>query len=374
MATLVFPKTIVEYPLPGAVQTHELVSVNGSLIVVSQQSDSKLVKMARDPQTGLINAAASFTIGSEKDGLHGLRASEVFPGMVWATLQFTSKLLLINPNSGSVNAAPEIVRTIDVPFPGRGPHVVIEEGEYLWVTLKDSAHVLHINFNNPSEYTLYKAARKPIFVARHPTNNRVYVSQDQSSKILEIDTALGFQREIDVPEEEGATPVGLIAGPDGNVWFTLAGPQGGAQGTFVKIDADGEFNYFHLTTDQGSTAGLLHLAFEVNQTNLPRLHLVASTIADSASFDGVITVTLDADYSAIDTQTTYTFPTQLSKLHRVLVLGDQLFVTELSTSAVAQIFLPVPAATPIDEDDDYYSLFGQGAADTQVEYANPTIR
>ena len=49
--------------------------------------------------------------------------------MVWATLQFDSELLLIDPRAKKSKAAPKILERIPVPAPGRGPHVIVEEGD-----------------------------------------------------------------------------------------------------------------------------------------------------------------------------------------------------------------------------------------------------
>ncbi|MEM7397190.1 MAG: hypothetical protein AAF492_33125, partial [Verrucomicrobiota bacterium] len=133
-------KSVVEYPLPGASQTHELVAVNeGNTILISQITRSSVVKVTLDPKSGHPTSAAGFLIGNIHDGLHGLCASKHDKGKAWATLQFASKLILLDPKADDPNAAPTVVKTISVPAPGRGPHVIVEYGEDLWVTLKAPA-------------------------------------------------------------------------------------------------------------------------------------------------------------------------------------------------------------------------------------------
>jgi virginiamycin B lyase len=371
-ASKVQPKMVVEYPLPGAGQTHELIAVNNEqTIIISQITSSTMVKVTRNSETGNPEEAARFTIGSANSGLHGLRVSEAYPGKIWATLQFDSKLLLIDPNATDPKGKPVIVKTIDVPAPGRGPHVVVEYGDELWVTLKDSNHVLRINHKEPSDYVLYPSSRKPIFVAKH-ASGRFYASQDQSSQILSINPRSGKTREIDIPMSMGATPVGLVTGPDGNVWFVLAGSSAGGTGTFGKIDKDGEITWFHLNTALGKTSGLLHLAFENTSANQPpTLYLLGSSIVNHDLPDAIFTVTFDQNYSAIDTQTSTIFPSQKSWAHRVIVTQGNLFATELKTSILVQIPTLPRGELPVDEDADSYASFGLGVKEDFIQYSEP---
>src|SRR5262245_9815028 len=214
-------KSVAEYPLPAASMTHELAQVSGqNLLVISQMDNSTLLKVAVDPATGKPEAAAAFQIGSMMGGLHGLVASKAYPGHIWCTFQFDNQLALVDPGNG-LDAVPVIRQKIPIPAPGRGPHGIIEEGPNVWTTLKDSAHVLRVNHTTLTDVTLCPAERKPIFVARHPTSGKFYASQDQSSQILCMDEQGKRISSTAIPAAEGTTPVGLIAGPDGNIWFTL---------------------------------------------------------------------------------------------------------------------------------------------------------
>ncbi|MEO0868780.1 MAG: hypothetical protein AAFY17_10095, partial [Cyanobacteria bacterium J06642_11] len=311
---------------------------------------------------------------NDKSGLHGLRNSTVYPGMAWCAVQFDSTLVLIDPVVSDVSAPVQAKQTIPIPAPGRGPHVVIEDGDYLWATLKDSHHVVRINHTNPSDYYLYKSSRNPIFVAKHSNLGLFYASQDQSSKILCINPDTHDTHEIDIPEAMGATPVGLIEGPDGNVWFVLLGTGQGGTGTFGRIVAnegkDSDIQWFHLKNSLGKSAALIHLAFENSENceELPKLWLLSSSIIASSAIDSLIEIKFDPDYQAIDTISTSVFPTQLSKAHRVLPLNHGIYATELATSVLTHLVSnPAENTTRYDETSDYYATFGLGVNAAAVE-------
>jgi hypothetical protein len=60
------------------------------VLAASQQTDSVLVKVALDPETGAPVGSAGHLVGTPASGLHGLFASTSRPGLLWATLQFES--------------------------------------------------------------------------------------------------------------------------------------------------------------------------------------------------------------------------------------------------------------------------------------------
>ena len=371
------PKTIIEYPLPAARETHELVAVdNQNMIVISQQSDSVLLKVALDPDTGVAQKVKQFVIKDRRAGLHGVKNSKAFPGKIWCTLQFDSELLLIDPVVSDVNAPPVIEKTIKLPEPARGPHVIVEYGDDVWTTLKDSHHVMRINYNNPEDYSIYKASRNPIFVARNSNSNEFYASQDQSSKILRINPENNITQEIEVPPEMGATPVGLIEGPDHNVWFVLLGNSGGGTGTFGRILADGHIEWFHLKNNLGKQAGLIHLAFEDSHSSgdgsTQKLWLLSSSIVSPNVLDALIEVRFNSGYKAIDTISTNVFPTQLNKAHRVLPLRKGVYATELAVSILGHLAsYPAANTKKYDETSDYYASFGLGVDGKKIHYSAP---
>ena len=366
----VAPKYAVEYPLPAAGQTHELTVIDDRMIVLSQQSDSTLVKVALDDE-GRPTQARSFLIGTPRSGLHGVAASTTHPGKIWLTLQFDSALVLIDPVIDDVNAAPIIEKYIKVPAPGRGPHVVQEYGNELWSSLKDSHHVLYINQDDPEDYALYPVSRTPVFVAKHPTSGDVYASIDASSKISRVHVDTGEVSEYSIPMDVGSTVVGLIDGPDGNVWFVLLGAMTGPTGTFGKVTADGEVHFIQLPNAQGKTAGLLHLAFPP-QDKGPRLFLMSSSIGTATAINAVFDVTFDEGYNRIETISTVTLPTQYSKAHRVFHTNKGLYVTELSVSGICHIRTGFQDNLPVvDETSDYYADFGMGSEQASVDYLRP---
>lgn len=370
------PKTIIEYPLPAARETHELVAVdNQHMIVISQQTDSSLLKVSLDPDTGIAQTVAQFVIKDRRAGLHGLRNSEAYPGKIWCTLQYDSELLLIDPVTSDVKAPPKIEKCIPLPDPARGPHVVVEYGNDLWTTLKDSHHVMRINHLNPEDYSIYKAARNPIFVARNSNSNEFYASQDQSSKILRINPQTNTTEEIEIPEELGKTPVGLIEGPDHNVWFVLLGTSAGGTGTFGRILEDGNIQWFHLKNNLGKQTGLIHLGFEDPLNTEPaKLWLLSSSIVSPNVMDALFEVRFNTDYKAIDTISTSVFPTQLNKAHRVLPLNKGIYATELAVSILAHLASDPAAQTKrYDETSDYYAAFGLGVEVAQVDFNTPIV-
>jgi streptogramin lyase len=365
------PKALAEYPLPAAAQTHELAYAGNNLLVVTQQTDSVLVQVALDPATGRPLEAAGHLVGSSRSGLHGLHASQTNPGCVWVTLQFDDKLLLIQPGASAAEP-PTVLREIPIPPPARGPHVVVEYGDELWTTCKDSSHVVRVNATNVvTASTAYPCSRRPIFVARHPGSGAVYASLDKSSRILRIDPSTGEREETPVPAEQGATPVGLVAGPDGNVWFVLLGGSSGGNGTFAKITAGGEIVWYRLNTMTASSAGLIHLAWSMAPGGQPLLWLLASSISNPMVPNAVVRVTFDDGYGAIATQETYSLPTQMSMSHRVLPLGGSLYVTEMMSSVLAHIPVAQASTPVVDEASDYYADYGLGQPASHIVYSDP---
>jgi hypothetical protein len=367
------PKLVAEYPLPASAQTHEVAYAGNDLLVVTQQTDSVLVQVALDPFSGRPAAAAGHLVGTSRSGLHGVCASQLNPGCVWASLQFDDKILLVQPGA-TVDAAPTVVGEIDIPLPARGPHVVVESGGDVWTTCKDSSHVVRVSASNHTDISLYPCSRRPIFVAKHPRSGIVYASLDKSSSILAIDPSTGSTWEMAIPAEQGTTPVGLVAGPDQNVWFVLLGGSSGGTGTFAKITADGTIVWYRLTTGTASGAGLIHLAWgkaRDGQALQDVLWLLASSISSMMLPNAVVRVTFQDDYGAIATQETYSLPTQMSMSHRVLPLNTSLYVTEMMSSVLAHIPVSPVSTPPVDEVSDYYADFGLGQPASHVVYADP---
>ncbi|MGH3771984.1 MAG: hypothetical protein ACRDRW_11415 [Pseudonocardiaceae bacterium] len=331
-------RTITEYELPPADETHEIIKMPGKpLVLVSQMSNSTLVKLRLDQGTEQITDMRAFQLGQPSAMLHGLAVSKRYPGKIWATLEAANKLLLVDPGADRLDTPPKIVRTIDIPGDGEGPHYVGEYGDLLWVSLKTSDQVLAINHTNPRKYRLYQAKPHPIFVARHPGSGEFYVSQDQANEILRINAETKKTSRLKIPAARGTTPVGLVAGPAG-LWVTLLGTKEEGTGTFGRIDKDGEITWFTLTSPEGRHAGLLHVAFDQRVAGRrPNAWLLASSIISPNSLDAIIRVTFDDSYTELRSEEVAALPTQLCKAHRVLPLANSVLATELTSATVAQL-------------------------------------
>ncbi|KAF0536897.1 hypothetical protein F8M41_008946 [Gigaspora margarita] len=326
---------IVENQLPHAEQTHELVKV-GDIVLISQLSNSVLVKIQVD-KYGIGQQMASFQIANPNSTLHGLDLSTQYPGMVWLTLEGDNKLVLIDPGVASVTNTPKVIKEIDVPHPGKGPHYIGEYENDLWVSLKESYHVLRINHRYPTYYSLYKGVIHPIFVAQHPINKMFYSSEDTSSKIMKINPATGKTIQIDVAASAGTTPVGMISGPKG-IWFTLLGSATAGTGTFGFIDQYDNIVYHKLKSPLGKDAALLHLKFDVAYKTNYKLYLLSSSIINPNALDMVIKVTFDEQWTTIKDEEAIVIPTQRCQAHRLLPTEFNVFATELTSSKLLTLF------------------------------------
>jgi len=364
-------KTVTEYPLPADTQTHEIVSPLDGLLLISQQPGNALVKMQVDPVTGRPVAAVKHVLGNGFDGLHGLCLSQRHPGCVWATLQFASQLLLIDPQGADPDLPPKVLRRVSLPAPAKGLHGLIEHGDDLWTSCKDSHHVVRINPDSPEDHQLFPCAPRPIFVAVHPQSGEVYATLDQSSALLRIDGS-GDKHTLPIPPEKGATPVGMVAGPDGNLWFVLLGNANGGQGQFGRILSCGHIEWFQLNKGAAMGAGLIHLAFAPDAQEpgaAERIFLLGSSMASMSGLNAVFEIGMSGGYSKIETQQTIAFPSQASMSHRVLPTRHGVYATELGAGAVVHL---APAYSPygegINELPDAYALWGCGVPQTRVEY------
>ncbi|HEY5777817.1 MAG TPA: hypothetical protein VIT00_03720 [Terrimicrobiaceae bacterium] len=364
-------KSAIEYPLPASSQTHEIVQVAEELLLVSQQPSGALVKIRVDPVSGRPLAVARHIVNSAYDGLHGLCVSRRHPGHVWVTLQFTSELLRIDPVAGNLDAPPRIVERIALPAPARGPHGIIEHGEHVWTTCKDSHHVVRVGIEEPHEFAVHPCPPRPIFVAVHPLSDDVYASLDQSSAILQLRPD-GTTSILPLPESLGKTPVGLIAGPDKNVWFTALGGSGGGNGGFGRIDDSGRISRFNLDRGAAMGSGLIHLAFgpDADQPGAPeRIYLLGSSMAAMMALNAVFEIGFSGGYAQIESQQTIALPSQNSMTHRVLATRQGLYVTALGACAVAHLAPGCSAAGEgVNELADPYSLWGMGIPQESFSY------
>ncbi|KAF9971160.1 hypothetical protein BGZ73_005928, partial [Actinomortierella ambigua] len=323
----------VENTLPLAAQTHEIIMVpKTQVMLISQMSNSVLIKASVDSR-GVIQQLGAFQLGSPTSGLHGLATSKTYKGMVWVTLQYDNLIVLLDPKANDVSAAPKVKKVIRVPEPGKGPHYVGEYGDELWSTLQDSSHVLRISHKDPSKHSIYEAQPRPIFIAQHPINGKFYTGQDNSASIMEIDPETGKTKQIAIPASAGKTPVGMISGPLG-IWFVLLGTPEQGTGTFGHIGADDSFTYHKLNSTHGANAALLHLAIDPHPEISNTIWFLTSTIISPNALDSVIKVVFDPAYTTIIKEEVTALPTQQCKAHRIWLTDKTVFATELTSSKV----------------------------------------
>jgi hypothetical protein len=331
-------RSLREYALPEAGQTHEPVKVPGApLLLITQWYPSRLLKLSLDPRTEQVTGLAQFPLGDDTDLPHGLAASTRYPGRIWATLEGAHHLLLLDPAPHSPRAAPRVLRDIPLPDGAQGPHYVGEYGDLLWVSLKGSNQVLAIDHRHPERHWFFDARAQPIFVGRHPVSGEFYASQDKAGSLLRIPFPSGRTTQVAIPPERGATPVGVVAGL-GALWVALLGTEGGGTGTFGRIDEHGRITWYRLSSPMARSAGLLHIAFDPPKSGRgPGLWLLGSSIISDRVLDLIVRVELDRSHRRIVAEEAVALPTQLSKAHRLLVTRRSVFATEMHSSTLAHL-------------------------------------
>ncbi|KAK4446155.1 hypothetical protein QBC34DRAFT_152025 [Podospora aff. communis PSN243] len=346
--TSLVSRRVTEYLLPVAKQTHEIAKVPGSnFLLVSQMSNSKLLKVELDPDTEEPIAYQSFPMGeSSKSGLHGVWPSTKFPGMVWLSLQSENKLLLVDPGT-TLSDVPTILTEILIPHPGNGPHSIFEIGNHIWAGLKDASpqtgqyYAFSADIDNPSETALYPCLNSPVFIQQEPTTGLIYLTQDTSSSIMRIDTAANVTEQLPIPPSVGVNPVGMITVPGpsplAGLWFVLAGNSTGGTGTFGRIHPSGDLQFFTLTSPLiGTGAAFLHLA-DASTPEEPALWLLATSLLSPNSPDALVRVTFDEDVTEVAGEEFVALPTQNAWAHRIAVLETTVMVSELHTFSLAQL-------------------------------------
>lgn len=361
-------RRIAEYQLPVATETHEFARVPGTdLVVLSQMSNSHLVKIQLDPKTEQPIDLRSFSMGkNDKSGLHGMWPSEKQPGMVWMTLQYENKLLLVDPGRKNLDDKPTILKTIDIPEPGNGPHCVFEIKGRVWAGLKMASPETNGFYVFSSELdgtkpALYPCLDSPVFIAEDPKTGLIYVTQDTSSSVMRIDVKTGKTEQLPIPASVGNTPVGMTtvdSGPLRGVWFSLAGNATGGTGTFGRVDPKtGELQFFRLDKPNmiGGKAGLLHVADATTNEAGPGLWLLSTSLLSKNSGDALIRVGFDNAGSAITSEEYIALPTQNAMSHRIMVLNSTVLVSELHTFSLASLSYEntvagkwLPAQTTVD--------------------------
>ncbi|CAO3640491.1 unnamed protein product [Cunninghamella echinulata] len=299
-------------------------------------SNGVLVKAKVNDQ-GVIQELKSYQFGDDGSGIHGLFASKQFPGRVWITLQARNEILLIDTkvsSMGAVEGIPIIEKISSIPenTGGIDPHYVGEYSNEVWSSLQNSDGVLRMNYDDPTDFKIFPTSQHPVFVAQHPINHQFYASEDKYNQILKIDAVNNITSQYSIPDTaRGQTPVGLIAGPRG-LWFTLLGTPTDGTGTFGLLNGNDQFEFFHLTSEIGATASILHLAFDNNAENNHVLWLLSSSIVKNDAVDAIFKVTFDDTWTTILLEEAIQIPAQGCWAHRLLSTSTNLFATELTSS------------------------------------------
>ncbi|KAL8337568.1 hypothetical protein RB598_006459 [Gaeumannomyces tritici] len=343
-------RRITEYQLPVATETHEFARVPGTdLLVLSQMSNSHLVKIQLDPKTEQPLDLRSFPMGKDdKSGLHGMWPSEKRPGLVWMSLQWENKLLLVDAGRKSLEEKPTVVTTIDIPQPGNGPHCVFEIKGRVWAGLKvaskqDGGYYVFSSDLDGGNPKLYPSLNSPVFIKEDPSTGLIYVTQDAASSIMRINVTSGETAQLPIPPAVGNNPVGMTTiefGPLRGVWFSLAGNATGGTATFGRVVSEtGALRFFSLKkpAEIGRKAGLLHVADATTKEAGPGLWLLSTSLLSNSSGDALIRVALDDAVSAIKGEEYNALPTQNAMSHRIVVLNSTVLVSELHTFTLAQL-------------------------------------
>ncbi|MCJ1346857.1 hypothetical protein MMC31_005075, partial [Peltigera leucophlebia] len=340
-------RRLTEYLLPVATQTHEFARVPGSnFLLLSQMSNSQLLKIELDPASKEPIALQSFLMGkSRASGLHGVWPSKRYPGMMWLSLQFENKLLLVDPGR-HLWTVPSIIKTIYIPEPGNGPHCVFEIGNRVWAGLKVASkqtgkyYVFSADVSNTTDTALYPCLNSPVFIQEEPTTRLIYVTQDTASSIMRINITNGKTAQLPIPPEVGSTPVGMttVSGHLRGLWFTLAGNAAGGSGSFGHIGPTGNLRFFQLKKPMlGTNAGLLHIADASTAENGPALWLLSTSLLSTNSADALIRVTFDDAITSVTGEEYISILTQNAMVHRIVTLDATVLVSELNTSTLAQL-------------------------------------
>ncbi|KAJ0413782.1 hypothetical protein BJY00DRAFT_321732 [Aspergillus carlsbadensis] len=331
----IISRRLTEYLMPVTTATHEFARVpNTNYILLTQMSNSELVKIELDAATEEPIAYHSFPMGKNNQSmLHGVWPSTKYPGLMWLSLQADNKLLLVDPGK-------------NLSSPGNGPHCVFEIGDRVWAGLKEASeetgeyYVFSADIHRNST-KLYQCLNSPVFIAEEPATGLFYATQDNDSSIMRINITSGETSQIPIPPNVGNNAVGMISiafGPLRGVWFTLAGNATGGTGTFGHIGAEGQIKFFSLQHEiLGGNAGLLHLADASTDADGPALWPLSTSLLSTNSPDALIRVTFDDSISSVYGEEYISMQTQNTKVHRVLPLNRSVLVSELNTFTLAQL-------------------------------------
>lgn len=172
--------------MPEAEETQEFARApNSNFVLLSQMSDSQLIKIELDPTTKEPIAFQSFPTKGSPCRLHGVWLSKIYLGMTWLSIQGDNQLLLVLVGPGqNLTTAPSIIHTIDMPAPGNVLHCVFEIGKRVWASLKEKSkqtgqhYVFSADVFNPTDQILYPCLASPVFIKEELIASLIYVTQD----------------------------------------------------------------------------------------------------------------------------------------------------------------------------------------------------
>lgn len=409
-----FPRHLTEYPVPGAVQTHELARIPSSIpgydkILVTQISNSHLVEMTCDGY-GYCDNAISTQIGSIYDGLHGCEPSPYISGpqssQVLSTLQFANKLIILNVSGAPIGRGkgyyePKIDFELSLAKGSAlGPHRPLVVDTDVWITSKESSNLVRVSnvykkghngewtLNQPSacEVRVYDVQTSraapvagPIFAQPvHHGNGKqyVYASLDAQGALARVDPSKGpltgdAVEFVNLPAN-CPIAVGLITDPWSNVtlWFTCgaAGSPKRGLGTFGRVVDKGtqgqEVTIFHTNAPHASSAAYLHLSWtESTRDGFPQLLLLSSSIFGGETTDGLTTATFTKDFKYIRKNDYMTNTRQGVWFHRIIPGSGKALYFDGTLSAVVTSFYreeQLSFAETYNPKDDYSGSVGYG--------------
>jgi len=417
-----YPHQYTQYPVPGAVQTHEIAAIPSSLpgydvILVSQISNSRMVQMTCTTH-GKCAFAVSHLVGTDWSGLHGMEPSDKIMGpwgnLVVSTLQFANKVVLVNVSSrpgvgDSLFQPPQIQWEISTAVgPTAGPHRTVVLDNDIYVSCKISQDIVRIKnvykqmhhgwtYNHPdsSEIIVYgtksspTAPRKgPIFLQPviHPDGTKyVYGTLDGQGQLVRIDPlgipGWGADKMFIKLPSNCPIPVGLATQPGNGtaLWFTCgaSGSPLTGTGTFGRVvdnkEAEPDVKIWKTDAPDSSTGSYLHLAWGAGTSDgFPQLTLMSSSIFKGNTEDGLCTVTMSKDREDILKNSYVVMPRQGAWLHRVVIRENAMYVDGTLSQVVTAIHTAGQAsfAETYNPNSDYSggNLFGLGLPVDQVLY------
>lgn len=396
-----------EVKLPYAEQTHEVCwDKKNQACYVTQLTSSTLVRLTVDENGILKDEMDAWKIGPDDGQLHNVSMSVTQPGFLWLSLQAINTLLLVDGNPGDdFMKVKEVYQTpCFVNLDGKDqyvgtPHCIRESPDgTVWACLKGALSKDHpcakvssccdpekllaaikkhqddekFDIYNPDGYAVwqldrskydpkcryrggkvYKCLNSPP-MACVDKNNNLWVTQDQSSTVLCIDTSTDTPHQYQLPWPLGTNPKekhtgpGIAAAPDGSIWMTELE----ASGALIRIDPDTKkFSLYEIEPPAWSPdMRMIHLDFHPaskGTKHYNRIYAICSSLLDDSSNDAVIIMNMCPDWKKVLGIRIIPLPSQFSACHRICyaeiddhddeVDDGSVFITEMSKAKLLQI-------------------------------------